>query len=654
MSYSLLQAASVLSAEGPFANSIDGFASRSAQQQMAQAVAMALQHGQVLVCEAGTGIGKTFAYLVPAVLSGKKIIISTGTRALQDQLFHRDLPLVKRILAASSHTAMLKGRSNYLCLHRLALAEQEKPLLREELKDLQLIRNWAGKTRQGDIAELSTVPEESRIWWRVTSTQDNCLGQHCPSYAECHVVAARRQAQIADIVVINHHLLFSDMMLRDEGFGELLPEADAFVIDEAHQLPELASQFFGKTLTSRQLIELGNDVLMEYKKEAGDVPGLPEAVLRFHQRVSALMQQFGSGICKRPLSEVKRSALVCDRLDELTAELEYIGRQLELLAERGKGLESCWHRAEAMREKLRLVNEQASHDYISWLETGERSFKLHSTPLDISQPFQSGMLQYQAAWIFSSATLSVAGDFSHYLNKLGLDDVHAESWESPFDYQQQACLYLPQDMPDPSTPDYTDAVIRAAVPVLNITRGRAFLLFTSHRALRRAAQLLPDYHLEFPLLVQGTAPHAELLERFRAYGNAILLGTGSFWEGVDVKGEALSCVIIDKLPFATPDDPVFQARSSLMIEKGQNPFKDYQVPNAVIALRQGVGRLIRDTGDRGVLMICDPRLRTRFYGKTFLHSLPSMKVVRSPAAMSSLFSDNGGAVPVNTTADRVV
>ena len=628
----------ILGPDGLLSRTIEGFTCRSQQQEMAQSVARILAQGGVLICEAGTGIGKTFAYLVPALLSGQKIIISTGTKNLQDQLFHRDLPLIRDALAVPANVALLKGRANYLCTHRLETTLMEGRLNSRELVDqLMQIQRWAGKTRAGDIAELSDLPEDTRIWPLVTSTTDNCLGQECPGFSSCHLLEARRRAQEADLVVINHHLLCADFSLREEGFGDLLPEADCFIIDEAHQLPEVASNFFGTTVSGRQLLELARDTEIEYLKEAGDLKQIPEQTALVGKAVRDLRLTFGIDIRRGPWSELAGNERVVSALGAVREVLETLGDLLQLMQGRGKGLDSCLARCKQLGEDLDHLCKDESEQEIRWFETQRQSFRLNLTPMEISGLFRARMERYRGSWVFTSATLAVGDSFRHFKQQLGLDQAQSALWGSPFDYPRQALWYVPRGLPEPSSADYTAAVVEEAVPLLEWSRGRAFILFTSHRALRVAADLLQG-RIDFPLLVQGSAPKGELLNRFREHGNAVLLGTASFWEGVDVRGEALSCVIIDKLPFASPGDPVLQARIAALRKRGGNPFMEFQVPQAAIALKQGAGRLIRDISDRGVLVICDRRLLKRGYGQTFLDSMPPMSRTRDQADVRLFFA----------------
>lgn len=615
----------LLGPDGPLARHIPGFAPRAQQQEMAEAVGAALEDCSILVAEAGTGTGKTYAYLAPALLSGQKVIISTGTKTLQDQLYHRDLPLVRDALGAPVKIALLKGRSNYLCRHRLEVSEQGGRLrTRADVQDLAAVGSWARVTATGDIAEARGVPEDAAVWPLVTSTADNCLGQDCPAYGDCHLVQARRRAQEADIVVVNHHLFFADLALRDEGVGELLPGADAVIFDEAHQLPDVASDFFGIALSSGQLAELAADTQAEQLKEAPDMAGLRALADRVQTTARDLRLAFGEATERRDWHD--RPPGFEPALAALNEALSELADGLEHAAVRGRGLDGCRRRCEELQARLHLLSGPAPEDHVRWLETYTRAFALHLTPLDVSEIFQRFLHAQRRAWIFTSATLAVRGRFEHFTGQLGLDGAITRCWDSPFDYARQALLYLPKDLPDPSNPAYTPAVVELARPIIEASRGRTFVLCTSHRALRRVAESLQD--LEYPLLVQGTQPRARLLADFRSLGNAVLVGTSSFWEGVDVRGEALSCVIIDKLPFAAPDDPVLRARNEALRARGGDPFFEHQLPSAVITLKQGVGRLIRDVSDRGVMVICDPRLVTRSYGRVFLQSLPPMPRTR--------------------------
>ena len=617
---------------------IEGFQPREQQQEMAAAVEKTISDYEMLICEAGTGTGKTFAYLVPALLSGQKIIVSTGTKNLQDQLFQKDLPLVREALQVPVQTALLKGRSNYLCLYRLAVTEEEGRLAsREMVHQLRTVREWAGRTDSGDITELMDIGEESALWPMVTSTTENCLGSECPSFEDCHVMKARREAQQADVVVINHHLLMADMVLREDGFGELLPSANAYIIDEAHQLPEIATNFFGQTLSGRQLLELAKDTEAEFHSSASDSKALATAADKLEYAVRDFRLALGNDSQRQPWARLRADNKVVEQLEVLKQALEVLRDALEDQASRSKGLENCLERCETQLSRLGLFSTDEAQDQVYWVDIYSRTFVLCCTPLNVADAFQKRMQEHKAAWVFTSATLAVNGRFGHYADQLGLQDAQTALWDSPFDYRSHALFYAPPDMPQPNSPSYVETVVEASIPVLEASQGRAFMLFTSHRALKQAAELLQG-RIDYPMLVQGEFPRSELLRRFREKGNAVLLGTGSFWEGVDVRGEALSCVIIDKLPFAAPDDPILQARADALRARGGNPFMEYQVPQAVIALKQGVGRLIRDVNDLGVMVLCDPRLISKPYGQVFLNSLPPMLRTRKLELVQRFFA----------------
>jgi len=615
----------ILSETGPFVDCIDGFTVRPQQQQLAQTIAEVLENDESLVCEAGTGTGKTFAYLVPVLLSGKRVIISTGTKHLQDQLYYKDLPIVRKALNVPVVTALLKGRANYLCLHRLEQGDENfRYLSKEDLLELPKVKQWATQTDKGDLAELINLPEDAAIRSRIVSSAENCLGQDCSFYDDCFVFKARRKANEAEVIVVNHHLLLADLALRESGFGEILPKADTIIFDEAHLLPGLASDFFSQTLSSRQFTELFNDTTAAYLTDAGDMEEVQVEIRECQTSLRQLRLSFGRKERRSAWNEVFADKEIRKALQDFLDHLIKLEKYLDTLAERSKSLENCWRRCSTMIEMLQTFMERETEDLIQWLETRGQGFLLHQTPLDISAIFQARLAEHGCNTIYTSATLSVAEDFTHFTDQLGLSETNAQSWSSPFDYQKQALLYLPQGMPEPGELIYTEAVVNMALPVIEASQGHAFLLFTSHRAMNEAYRLLAG-RIDYPLLRQGDAPRSELLQSFRKTKHAVLLGTSSFWEGVDVRGKALSCVIIDKLPFTPPDDPVFRARAAKMQENGQNPFMTYQVPQAVINLKQGVGRLIRDATDYGVLMICDPRIISKPYGKIFLNSLPNMR-----------------------------
>lgn len=659
---------------GLLAERIPAFRPRVAQQSLAMAVADAIDQRATLLAEAGTGTGKTFAYLVPALLSGLKTIVSTGTRALQDQLFHRDLPRVRDALGSGLRSALLKGRANYLCLYRLEQARGEPRLAsREQIHQFQRIVAWAGRTRMGDMAELDGLPEDTPLLPLVTSTVDNCLGNDCPFWSECFLVQARQRAQAADVVVVNHHLLLADLALKQEGFGEILPGAQVFIVDEAHQLPELAAQFFGEGMSARPLVELARDAIAECKDMPGALPVLQSPAHALEEATRALRTAMDGlpprGTRYRALYEPS----VEDALHALDDALLHLRDALGPLREASPGFDSCHARAQTFVTKLRRWNDGSAaadsmfdddapaenadapplDDGVLWYELTPRGFRLQRTPLDVSAPLRAHREASGAAWIFTSATLAVDGHFDHIAERLGIDAPQTLLTPSPFDWPHQALCYLPPKLPQPSAQDYTRAVVDAVLPVLEASAGRAFLLFASHRALRETAALLRDGSRDcpWPLFVQGEAPRHVLLQRFRESGNGVLLGAASFREGVDVAGGALSVVVIDKLPFAAPDDPVFEARLDAIRRAGGNPFRDEQLPQAVIALKQGVGRLIRTEHDRGVLVLCDPRLLGRSYGGLFLDSLPPLPRTREITTVAAFFASSPGPLPATMAPD---
>ena len=628
----------VFSSKGELASAIPGYRERPQQLEMAQAIRDAIESTGVLVAEAGTGTGKTFAYLVPALLAGGKVIVSTGTKTLQDQLFDRDLPAVRSALVSGASTALLKGRANYVCLYRLRRAVTEGGAsTREEAAQLQRIETFARTTVTGDRADLADVPEDAPIWIQATSTRDNCLGQGCPDYNDCFVMRARRNALAADVVVINHHLFFADVVLRDEGISELLPACNTLIFDEAHQLPETARLFFGDRISSSQIVELARDARGELRSAGGGSPELEALCNRVDKAARDLRLALGEGPQRFAWPQALTLAGFPEALIKLRSALKMLDGALRTQAERSEGLGACARRASNAYAVLTRLMETDAHEDVRWAEVFGHTVQLHVTPLHSGELFQRQMEDHPRAWIFTSATLAVGDDFTHFTRELGVPGAQTLRWESPFRFSEQALVYLPKHLPpDPNDSAFTDAVIEAAFPVLQASGGRAFLLFTTLRALRRAHELLRG-RIEFPLLVQGTGSRSDLLARFRSLGNAVLLGSASFWEGVDVRGEALSLVVIDKLPFAPPDDPVLAARIDAIKSEGGNPFNELQLPQAVLALKQGAGRLIRDETDRGVLMLCDPRLLSKPYGARILKSLPAMKPTRDLAEVQAFF-----------------
>lgn len=642
--------------DGPLARAIPAYKRRTQQIDMARAVQEAIDTCGALIVEAGTGTGKTFAYLVPALLSGGKVIVSTGTKTLQDQLFDRDIPMVRNALRTSVNVALLKGRANYVCHYHLERQLADGRFVnREDSVHLHAIQRYARTSKTGDRGALSEVPEDAAIWPLVTSTRDNCLGSECPRHKECFVMEARKQALAADVVVVNHHLFFADLMLRDEGVSELLPACNTVIFDEAHQLPDTASLFFGRSVSTAQMIELARDVRVEAAAAAKDFAALPEAAVAVDRAARDLRLVFNEGNARMPARALANRSGFEPALDAVAEKLTALSTLLEFQADRSEGLANCHERVLDIAQRLTQWRQAEDEDMVRWVELYHHTLQLNTTPLSISDVVRRQVTDSARAWIFTSATLSVKGDFSHYQAEMGLEQARAESWDSPFDYDAQALLYVPQDIRDPNAEGYTRAVVEAVLPVLGASAGRAFLLFTSLRAMRDAHAMLQDGFksrgYDFPLLLQGEGPRSELLQRFRKLGNAVLVASQSFWEGVDVRGEALSLVMIDRLPFQPPDDPVLAARIDRMNAQGRNAFMEYQVPQAVITLKQGAGRLIRDETDRGVLMICDTRIVTKPYGRRIWQSLPPMRRTRALTDVEAFFAAEGAARPAAVPAE---
>ena len=640
---------------GVLEKAVPGFRHRPQQLEFANAVAEAIENRAALIAEAGTGTGKTFAYLVPALVAGGRVIISTGTKTLQDQLYHRDLPLVRAALGVALDTALLKGRANYVCLHHLESAvEQGKFAAREEVAHIHKIASFARRTLTGDRGECADVPEGSPAWAQATSTRENCLGSGCRHYQDCFVMKARARAAEADVIVVNHHLFFADVALRDGGVGDLLPAANTVIFDEAHHLPDLARLFFGDSISTTQIVELARDVRVAEAQHARESTELGDAADAVERAARDVRLALGNAAGRTALAQIRDRRAFDAALDALVDPLLKLSEKLHAQEERAEEIKNCrqradeclvrlgdWRDADERPREENAYGESAGADIVRWVEAHPHSAVLYMTPLDVARIFHAQMADGERAWIFTSATLSVNGDFSHYQHEMGLAEARTRSWASPFDFERQALLYVPEGLPDPNTEGYAEAVIDAAWPVVRASGGHAFLLFTSLRAMDRghdriAARLAAE-KLEWPLLLQGTGSKNELLERFRRSPHAVLVGSQSFWEGVDVKGEQLSVVVIDRLPFNPPDDPVLAACIERINRAGGNAFMDYQLPRAVIALKQGAGRLIRDETDRGALMICDPRLVEKPYGRRIWRALPPFRRTRALADVEAFF-----------------
>ncbi|MFL6676603.1 MAG: ATP-dependent DNA helicase [Massilia sp.] len=635
-------------AGGPLAPAVGTYKPREAQTEMAKAIATAIADQKVLMAEAGTGTGKTFAYLVPALLWGGKTIVSTGTKNLQDQLFMRDIPTVRAALRAPVSVALLKGRSNYVCHYHLERTLQNGRLTsRDDVGHLREISRFIKMTNSGDKAELAKVPENASVWNLVTSTRDSCMGAECQYYQDCFVMKARREAQQADVVVVNHHLFFADVALKDTGVAELLPSANTIIFDEAHQLPDTATLFFGQTVSTSQVLELCRDVLAEGLAHARGGPDWAKVVTVVEKAARDLRLTFPQDSMRLSLPQILPTSEFFPALEKLKDELDGMIDVLEDQAARAETIEQCRVRAVELKAALEAWKPDGKGKVVEgdqavlWVEAFASSLQMHKTPLSIAPIFSNQREGTPRTWIFTSATLAVKNDFKHFSNQMGLTGEPAKTWPSPFNYQDQGILYVPTGLPEPNSMGYTDAVVDCALPVIEAAGGRTFFLCTTIRAVNRVAERLraefADRGLEFPLFVQGERGRTELLDSFRNAGNAVLVGSQSFWEGVDVRGDALSLVIIDKLPFSPPDDPVLAARIEVMEKQGMNGFMHHQLPEAIITLKQGAGRLIRDVDDRGVLMLCDPRVISKPYGRRIWQSLPPFKRTRVQAEVIEFF-----------------
>ena len=630
------------STDGILAKAIDGFSPRQAQTDMAIEVAYAIDKKSSLIVEAGTGTGKTFAYLIPALLSDKKIIVSTGTKNLQEQLFHKDLPLIRKALASNAQMALLKGRANYLCRYRLDQFQETRGQLdAETLTDLVKVKTWSNSTQSGDIGELVSVQENSVIFPFVTSTVDNCLAKDCPDYDNCYLIKARKKAIEADLVVVNHHLFFADMALKDTGFGELIPKADVMIFDEAHQIPDIASEYFGEAFSTRQLSELCVDVLQVYRSSLTDVKQLGKAAEKLQRTAQSFRLLFNYDPERGNWRDKAKQSLLLQCFQDLKIDLDFLYQVIKLCVSRNEAIDNCFERAVNLLNKYDVMAKFDDYSMSFWYETTPRHVVLHQTPLTVAEKFSNYVKDSGAGWIFTSATLAVDGKFEHFAKHLGLQEAKSLLLDSPFDYQQQSQLIVPRYLPEANNKNRALALSELAIPLIAASNGACFMLFTSYRVMNQVAEHLAE-KIDNPLLVQGQMGKGKLLAQFVEEPQAVLLATASFWEGVDVRGDKLTCVIIDKLPFASPDDPLLQARCEEVRRQGNDPFSQIQLPQAVIALKQGVGRLIRDVSDKGILVICDDRLVNRPYGEVFLKSLPIMKRSRDLDQAAKFLQDITG------------
>ena len=617
------QTLNVFAEGGELSQAVEGYIGRPVQTQMAAEVAKAIEEAGTAIIEAGTGTGKTYAYLIPALLSNTRVVISTGTRNLQDQLFHRDIPQVLKALNIPAQVALLKGRANYGCHERIGKAIAAATA--NEIEQLMLVRDWLSKTRTGEVSELPFVQGNHTLAAKITSTAENCLGSKCPSFDECFVASARRKAVAAEVVVVNHHLLFADFMLKQEGFGQILPGADVVIVDEAHQLPELGYRFFGSRLSTRQLRDCVRDVYREIR-ELTDVSDRLELVQEFSRTVADTENMFLSVENRMSAAQflTPQKREIVQRLSE---GLDQLAATLADLADRAQAIANLAERFRDCRQRLNRFLDYQDAEFVCWVESLGQGGGFNATPVTIDRQYPEMVAGHAGAWIYTSATLATVNSFTPFSDSLGLKNSTDTRLESPFNFAEQARLYLPKNLPNPNTPEYMQAFFDEVKAVIDGSGGGAFVLCTSNRAVKALGDKLRAY-TRFKVFVQGEEGRAELLDAFAQHGNAVLVGTSSFWEGVDVRGQALRVVAIDRLPFVAPGDPVFEARCNALEQQGKRPFTEMQLPAMIAALRQGAGRLIRDVADRGVLMIGDPRLTEKSYGRAVLRALPPMPMVR--------------------------
>lgn len=619
----------IFSVNGELSQSIKGFRPRTEQIEMAHAVGESIQNKSSLIIEAGTGTGKTFAYLAPALVFGKKTIISTGSKNLQDQLFNRDLPAIKKALNFTGKIALLKGRANYLCLERLDQVIAQGVLGdKSVLAELSKVRKWNNSTKTGDFTECIELAEDSPIIPQLTSTAESCLGTDCPNYSECYVASARKKALNADLVVVNHHLFFADMAVKESGFGELIPNAEVIIFDEAHQLPDIASQYFGQSLTSRQLFDLCKDINIVYRTELKDMQQLgttSDTLLKVVQDFRLLLGN-GSNV-RGNWRELYTQSAVKKSFELLQEKIDFLAEVIKLALGRSQTLDSIFERVESIKIQLKRLSETNIVGYCYWYEGNGRQFGLHITPLTVADKFGAQLEAKEAAWIFTSATLEVGGTFNHFCQLLGIENATQKILPSPFNYSEQSLLCVPRYLPNTNQTNTLSSLGEMLLPVIEANKGRCFVLCTSYSMMRGLAEYFREKS-NLSILLQGETSKGKLLEQFIKETHSVLVATSSFWEGVDVRGDALSLVIIDKLPFTAPDEPLLKARIEDCRLQGGDPFNDIQIPETVITLKQGVGRLIRDVTDRGVVIICDNRLVMRNYGETFLKSLPNSSRTR--------------------------
>ena len=632
------------SVNGPLNDCLEDYQLRTEQVEMAKSIIGTIEDKSSLVVEAGTGVGKTFAYLYPALLKGGKVVISTATKNLQDQLFFNDIPKIREALKISVKVNILKGRGNYICKLRMENTIQEGMFFnKEDAQHLQLIKAFSDNTDSGEVSEISEIPETSTIWPMVTSTKENCLGQDCEFYKECFLVKARKEALESEVLIVNHHLFFADFVLKDEELSEILPKANTIIFDEAHQIPLVASFFLGQSISSSQISNLIQDCQQGLKKYPDTIKVLDALSKDFQEIVFELKKIVSPFPARLNINNLKNYENFEKTYNSLIEKLELLGITLSKHSEENAELQKLFERSTELNIKFSSWLKKDNQNNIYWLEVFARTVQFNETPISISEQFNKFQEKSDSAWIFTSATLSINGSFDHFVKLLGLEKAMTQYLQSPFNYSENAFLYVPKEIPDSKDELFNLVLVKKALPLIKASKGRAFVLATSLKSMEEIGALLKDElkknEINYPVITQGEGPKSDLLQQFKKHGNAILIGSLSFWEGIDVRGPTLSLVIIDKLPFQSPGDPVFESKIKLLSEEGINAFMSMQLPEAIIRLKQGVGRLIRDDYDKGVMVICDKRIIEKSYGIKIWKSLPPFKRTRNESAVINFLEE---------------
>ena len=632
------------SVNGPLNDCLEDYQLRTEQVEMAKSIIGTIKDKSSLVVEAGTGVGKTFAYLYPALLKGGKVVISTATKNLQDQLFFNDIPKIREALKISVKVNILKGRGNYICKLRMENTIQEGMFFnKEDAQHLHFIKAFSDNTDSGEVSEISEIPETSTIWPMVTSTKENCLGQDCEFYKECFLVKARKEALESEVLIVNHHLFFADFVLKDEELSEILPKANTIIFDEAHQIPLVASFFLGQFISSSQISNLIQDCQQGLKKYPDTIKVLDALSKDLQEIIFELKKIVSPFPARLNINNLKNYENFEKTYNSLIEKLELLGITLSKHSEENAELQKLFERSTELNIKFSSWLKKDNQNNIYWLEVFARTVQFNETPISISEQFNKFQEKSDSAWIFTSATLSINGSFDHFVKLLGLEKAMTQYLQSPFNYSENAFLYVPKEIPDSKDELFNLVLVKKALPLLKASKGRAFVLATSLKSMEEIGALLKDElkknEINYPVITQGEGPKSDLLQQFKKHGNAILIGSLSFWEGIDVRGPALSLVIIDKLPFQSPGDPVFESKIKLLSEEGINAFMSMQLPEAIIRLKQGVGRLIRDDYDKGVMVICDKRIIEKSYGIKIWKSLPPFKRTRNESAVINFLEE---------------